>query len=680
MKLSARLVLAAWAAQVTVAAAQNQLTNGPGPATMHLTVDGWGMFGGCPANGFTSDLLWTNAQGTGPFLTSCVSAVILEDLALCSAPGRLWLGTVSSSYPQFPAQSVNPSVVVLVPNRHIRMASPQSVCGLQIQVEQLLSGPDPSTGPPFESSTLRQTYTIRNASSFPRSFNLIRLVDADLGASFSNDRAGASRALLECGSRTPHYSNGEWVFEYDPIDVPGSAFAIGAEGVDQAGLPVPTWSFEGIPSTAGHPVSPFVANPLGSLLNRIQGDTDQNLLINEGSGSDYAVAQGLRFFDVPAQATVVAHFRTRLTSMNPSGSSQIEVQARDVSCTSWQGSYSGGPNAPVLCANGEEQCANVAVGQPVTLALAPPQAGPNPGHYVVYASLGEPVSGALSGFPKAPDFSLWGPPIGPLGLAAFPAMGVLGSWTGGAANQGFALVSSLPVALLPGPPSSGQAPCGHPILFLPGLPDGISFTVQALLVDSNASGPVPVSISNAVNVSVGSAQCTKLASRCPDPLPPNCSPSCPTTLVITHESTVTGTGLGTGYGEVFRYTLQPPRDYCIDLRMIYTLTEADNGCRRRRPAQDVRYVNLTCQSFVLTQMVNNVRNPGPGDPTGTPCGCTSTTTENIYCKPKGSSGDWILIATNTLTWSRNAKGRVTASSTLLGGGGVSRSQLGPACP
>ncbi len=45
--------------------AQNVLNNGPGPGALAVTVDGWGMFGGCYLPPNMTDLMYTTALGAG---------------------------------------------------------------------------------------------------------------------------------------------------------------------------------------------------------------------------------------------------------------------------------------------------------------------------------------------------------------------------------------------------------------------------------------------------------------------------------------------------------------------------------------------------------------------------------------------------------------------------------------
>jgi len=664
------------------AAAQHTLTNGAGPGSVTVKVDGWGMFGGCPADQTNhSDLMFRNPAGGGPFMTTCYSAILLDDQTGCPAPGRVLLALADTLYPQFPAQATNPPVVVVTPGLRIRTAAPQNVCGLQISVDQSLTGPDPVFATPVEGSTLIRTYTIFNAGGGSRTFNLIHFTDADLGgATFGQNRAGASRRSDTCGLLIPPFlANNEWVFEYDQTNTPGLVYALGAEGVDASGQSVLPAAFRVHVSAAGHPTAAFVSNPFGFLTNAIDGDTNGDLLVNSPElPGDYALMHGLRFSNVAPGATVTAVFRTRLTALDPNAGATPDVQARDVPCPTLNGNHSGHPGViPILCANGQDRCVQVSPSQPVTVSLAPLPGGPDPTHYVLYATVGQPATGVLSGEPGTADFALWGPPIHPWGLGAFPATGALGNWTGGGAAPGFALISSIPgVALLPGPAARGQTPCGSPILNLPPLPPGLSFTMQALVVDFEARNPFqPISLSNAVTVAVGTA-CRQQASRCPNPLPAGCVATCPTGITITHNRTVTGTGLGTMYGEVFTYTFVPAGNYCIDVREVITTAPGADGCNCSVGSFTGPALNLNCASAITDTITNRVRNAGANR---APCPCTSTNTQVLECRPKGG-GAWVPFATNTHTWSRAANGNITATVTPMGGMGVTHTQAGPACP
>ena len=129
-------IAASFAIAAVAIRAQNLLTSGTGPGSVTLTVDGWGMFGGCPNQAAHSDALFTTSTGGGPFVTTCYSAILLDDTAGCASPGRTLLALTDPAYFQFPSQPVNASVNVLTPGRHIQTATPQTVCGLQFSIDQ----------------------------------------------------------------------------------------------------------------------------------------------------------------------------------------------------------------------------------------------------------------------------------------------------------------------------------------------------------------------------------------------------------------------------------------------------------------------------------------------------------------------------------------------------------------
>jgi hypothetical protein len=485
--------------------AQTQLTTGAGPGSVTFTVDGWGMFGGCPSNQTDhSDALYKNTASVGPVVTTCYSAVLLEDLTGCAAPGRTLLALADSLYGQFPAQSTNPAVNVLIPGRHIQTQAPQNVCGLMISVDQRLDGPDPG-GSGAEGSSLVQTYTITNGGATPRSFKLIRFMDSDLSQAFSSNRGGASRRLADCGGNAPYVSNKEWVFEFDGVNTPGVVVALGAEGVDDTGQPIQTAAYRVHASPIGHPNPTFVSNPSAFLTDTIDNDADGDLLsIAPELTGDYAMFQGLTYTVAPG-ATVYAYFRTRWTSLDPGSITPLETQARDIGCRTWGGNYSGQGSGPMLCVNGQGQCASVAPGAPFTISLAAAAAGPNPTDYLVFATFGQPIAGTVCGSPQASDFALWGPPIGLLGFGVFPVSSSFATWSGGGGTLGIPLISSLAgVALVQSTQAGGTIPgCGGtPIVAVSGLALSLSVTLQAAVADAS-TGPLPVTLSNAVTLSIG---------------------------------------------------------------------------------------------------------------------------------------------------------------------------------
>lgn len=655
------------------ATAQNLLTNGPGPGTLSVRVDGWGLMGGCATSGLASDLHYTTSAGAGPFPTLCYSAMAFEDPLACPPPGRTWLATNPGGYPTtIPYAPGNLVAQVVVPNRHYR--SQGSVCGWQVQIDQVLAGPDPRTGPPVDGSTVLQTYVFQNVSGPARPLQLYRYVDADLGAAFTNDRAGASRRRDTCRLEGPPFlSNGEWLFEYDPLDLPGSVLAVSADGIDGSGRPVLSQAFEVSLSGTGHPVAPFLSGPAGFLTGSIQGDADADLLTGEGLGGDYALVQQLAFASVPPGGRAVATFRTRLTSLDPGLNRTIEVQARDVGCATSSGNVATA-GVPALCVNGNYGCVAVPQGAPIQIGLAAPPGGPSPSHYILFASVGQPATGSFEGFPGAADSALWGPPIHPWGLGAFPARCVLGSWSGGGGAEGFALASSIPgAALLPTPPATGVVACGNPILVLPGLFLNVAFTLQALVVDFESRNPSqPVSVTNAVTVAVGPILCQDSSSTCPRNAPAgcggNCSRECPTGLTITHEARIrdgvvggaTGRTFGAGtYGERFRYTFVPAGCYCIDVRE--RLTVDDNGCECAGVVANPPALNIPCRTSFLDDRYNTVNANNR-----TPCPCSTTFTQIIECRPK-TGGTWTEIGRHTMVWSRAANGNISVTITPMGG-------------
>jgi hypothetical protein len=392
--------------------------------------------------------------------------------------------------------------------------------GLSMVIEHKLGGPDPQSVPPVEGSTITQTYTITNTTANPVTFSLVRHIDVDLGpvggpgSYWTNDRAGASRQLADCSLGAPPFThNKEWAFVYDTAEVAATVVAIGVEGLDHTGAVVRVFNLRTNGNTTGHPEAAFLTDPVAFTNGAVTGDTDGNLLVDEGTGADQALNNGVTFTAVPNGGTVKAIFSTRLSAMNSGTATPVEQQARDITCSTKNGNYSGAGAGPLLCVNGSgggagTACVNVPTGMAVNLQMHAPAGGPNPTHYILYAGLGEPQHGSGCGSPQAHDFAVWGGGIAPFGLGSFPVTSVLGNWTGGNAVPGFALVSSIPgVALLLGPPASGAACPGTTVFSIPGvLPDGFSFTAQAVAVDFGVIG-TPVSVSNAVTVAVGSCGC-----------------------------------------------------------------------------------------------------------------------------------------------------------------------------
>jgi len=499
-----------------------RLTTGDGPGGVTVTVDGWGMFGSCPTAGTTTDLIWRNPVDDRQYRAACWSAVLLEDPANCPAPGRHWLASNPGNYPvTIPFQAANPAVTVVTPGRHIQTQQPQMVCGYRIEVEQRVSGPDPQEScAPWDGSTLTQVYRITNTGNAARTFTLVRFLDADLGAEpplpnyFLNDRMGASRRLADCGAAAPPYqSNREWVFEYDPAEMPHTAIAMSVEGLDATQRPVAPLAFEGYTSAMGHPVANFLGNPVGFLTGALRGDTDGNLLLDEGTGGDAALVQGMTFANVAPGATVTAFFRTRVTTLDREApGTSVETRARDVTCAALRGNYSGAAGGALLCVNGQTECARVQPLQVVNVNLAAPAGGPGLTPYILYLFLGHPSGGVFCGSPIATDASLWGLPGGFewWGLGSFPVRGVFGSWTGGGGGTGIGFLSPLPgLALLTGSFGSGAIPCGNQVFTLPVplLPD-LALTLQAAVFDFGARRPsVPFSLSNAVTLTIGNCPC-----------------------------------------------------------------------------------------------------------------------------------------------------------------------------
>jgi hypothetical protein len=250
-------------------------------------------------------------------------------------------------------------------------------------------------------------------------------------------------------------------------------------------------------------------------MGQIVGDTDGSLLIDGAElPGDYAMGQSIVFPMVPPGATVTAHFRTRLTALDKKNATPTDQQARDITCATWGGNVGGRkPGIPILCVNQRTDCAQVPVGSVALVQMSAPPMGPNPTHYVLFATLGHPKANTNCGAPGAADFALWGGGIHPWGVGAFPVSSLLGNWTGGDALPGFALASSIPgIGLITTPPATGPLPCGGgpPILGIPfiALPK-FAFTLQALVVDfGSRQGTIqPISVTNAVQVAMGNCSC-----------------------------------------------------------------------------------------------------------------------------------------------------------------------------
>jgi hypothetical protein len=509
--LRSRPILPLLLACAVPAFGQNVLNNGPGPGTVNTRVDGWGLFGGCPSGGNVSDALYAPANGGAPIATSCFSSLIIITPTLT---GPQWLATNQPNYAgTFPFQGVNPPVIVLGPN-HIKTTAPGPVVGgWAIDVEQKLCGPDPNLGPLVEGSSLQQIYTLRNTNSAPTNLSLLRFIDTDLGpgTSYLVNRCGATRQFAMCGAAPPLTSNREMVFAYDLVNLPRSMVGISCEGVDASGTAVKSGNYMGLGSASGHPTAAFITNPLSLLNNTLQGDTNLDLLVNEGTGNDFALGDVLTFPSVPPGGSVVAHFRTRWSSLDKKDPPTVDFQARDVTCTGRLGNFSQTPGTVrgLLCVNGSPTCASVPPGVVAQISLAAPAGGPNVTHYILFATIGHPKTGALCGSPEAADYALWGPQIHPWGIGAFPVSSVIGNWGGGCTANGFALASSIPgVALLTAPLASGPQPCGNVILGFPSTTIAFSFTLQALVFDLGArQAAQPLSLSNAVDVVFGNCTC-----------------------------------------------------------------------------------------------------------------------------------------------------------------------------
>jgi len=506
-----RLVLFFLLAAAGPALTQNTLNNGPGPGTVNTRVDGWGLFGGCPSGGNVSDALYTTANGVGPIATTCFSSLVILTPTLT---GPQWLATNQPNYAgTFPFQTSNPPVMTLGPN-HIKTLSPGPVVGgWAVDIEQRLCGPDPNAGALVEGSSLQQIYTFQNNNSAATNLTLLRFIDADLGpgTSYLVNRCGATRQLAMCGAAPPLTSNREMVFAYDLVNLPRSMVGISCEGVDASGIAVKSGNYMGLGSATGHPTAAFIANPVASLNNVLQGDTNLDLLVNEGTGNDFALANMLTFPAVPIGGRIVAHFRTRWSSLDKKDPATVDAQARDVTCTGRLGNFSRTPGVVpgLLCVNGSPTCAVVPPGVVAQVSMAAPNGGPNPTHYILFATIGHPKTGALCGSPEAADYALWGPQIHPWGIAAFPVSSVIGNWNGGCTALGFALASSIPgVALITTPTATGPQPCGALILGIPSTSINFSFTLQALVLDFGARQPAqPLSLSNAVDVVFGNCTC-----------------------------------------------------------------------------------------------------------------------------------------------------------------------------
>ena len=385
------------------------------------------------------------------------------------------------------------------------MAAPATVCGLQFSVDQLLTGPDPAGGS-FESSTLKQTHTITNTGATPRTFTLVRFVDGDLSAVFASNGGGASRRFADCGLTTPPFvSNNEWIFEFDSVNTPGVALAVATEGIDATGQPVHAAAYRLHASAVGHPSPAFQSAGAAFCTNAIDNDLDGDLVVGPTElVGDFAMFQSMTL-TAPPGATVTAVFRTRWMSLIAS-SLRASSNRRETSPARHSlGNHSSAGVGPILCVNGSSPCASVAPGAPFNSRWARRRPGPSPAHYIVFGTFGQPILGTACGSPQAADASLWGPPLGLLGLGAFPVTSPFGPWNGGGGALGLAIISSVPgLALITGPLAGGAiAPCGGTTLVgVPGLPAGLSVTLQAAILD-NLAPPLFVSLSNTVTLAIG---------------------------------------------------------------------------------------------------------------------------------------------------------------------------------
>src|SRR4029078_1091172 len=122
-------------------------------------------------------------------------------------------------------------------------------------------------------------------------------------------------------------------------------------------------------SAVGHPDAAFVSGGAAFVTNAVDNDVNGDLLV---SGSelvgDFAMFQSLTL-SVPPGGTVSAVFRTRWMSLDPTSINSVETQARDITCSAWNGNHSSAAIGPILCVNGTSPCASVAPGAPFNISL-----------------------------------------------------------------------------------------------------------------------------------------------------------------------------------------------------------------------------------------------------------------------------------------------------------------------
>jgi len=140
------------------------------------------------------------------------------------------------------------------------------------------------------------------------------------------------------------------------------------------------------------------------------------------------------------------------------------------------------------------------------------------------------------------------------------------------------------------------------------------------------------------------------ASDCPDPLPPGCTADCPTGITV---GVVGAIGAGAGcpaggaaHGARFEYTLQPPMDYCVDIREIIIGPAILDGCNCT-VGSFILGINILCDPSILDDITNTLPPAG-----GLVCPCTSVNIQVLQCKRKEAAGPWVTFAINIHVWQR----------------------------
>ncbi len=203
---------------------------------------------------------------------------------------------------------------------------------------------------------------------------------------------------------------------------------------------------------------------------------------------------------------------------------------------------------------------------------------------------------------------------------------------------------------------------------------GINLNTQGLVVDLTFP-PVDTFRSTNVAGTVFSSAVGSGGPPCPpcgNPPPPGCSLACPTGVIVTADGVVSGAGFGTQYGAEFKYEFLPMSPlYCVDVREVVTTAVGADGCVCGLPPTFIKNVDLCCNSNALADLIANTVHAT------TPMNCTSTSTQELQCRAKGSSDPWVTFHTNTLIWGVTPSGNIEVTVVPQGAPAVTQTLPGP---